>query len=54
MHRPNREDLIALGEMIEAGTIAPVIDRVYELQETPEALRRIGAGELFGKAVVTV
>ena len=40
--------------MIETGVIAPVIDSVYELSCAAEAFRRVGAGEVFGKVVVTV
>ena len=35
-----REDLVVLKELVEAGKVAPVIDRRYELSEAPQALRR--------------
>jgi NADPH:quinone reductase-like Zn-dependent oxidoreductase len=35
----------ATTELIEAGKIAPVIDRQYPLAEVPEALRYLEAGQ---------
>jgi hypothetical protein len=32
----------------------PVMVRVYSLEEVPEAMRRIGAGDVPGKVVVTI
>lgn len=50
----NREDLVALKELVEAGKLTPVIDRRYELSEVPEALRYQGAGHAQGKIVISV
>ena len=50
----NREDLVAITELCEAGNIIPVIDRRYPLSEVPEALRHLGEGRVKGKAVITV
>ena len=50
----NKEDLVVLQELLEAGTVTPVIDRQYELSEVPEALRYLGDGHAQGKVVVTV
>jgi NADPH:quinone reductase-like Zn-dependent oxidoreductase len=47
-------DLEALAAMIEAGDVTPVIDRVYPLQEVPDALRYVEDGHPKGKVVVTV
>ena len=48
------EDLLALKELLEAGKVAPVIDRTYPLDETPEALGYVEAGHTQGKVVITV
>lgn len=40
--RHNREDLAVLKELVEAGKVAPVIDRQYALSDVPEALRYQG------------
>jgi NADPH:quinone reductase-like Zn-dependent oxidoreductase len=50
----NREDLVVLQKLLEAGTVTPVIDKRYELSEVPEALRYLGEGHARGKIVVTV
>jgi NADPH:quinone reductase-like Zn-dependent oxidoreductase len=48
------DDLRLLRELIEAGKIAPVIDRTYQLSETPEAVRYLEIGHARGKVVITV
>jgi NADPH:quinone reductase-like Zn-dependent oxidoreductase len=52
--KSNREDLLFLKELIEAGKLSPVIDRRYPLSETAEALRYLGQGHARGKVVVTI
>jgi NADPH:quinone reductase-like Zn-dependent oxidoreductase len=49
-----REDLVTLTELIEAGTLTPVIDRTYPLIEAPEAIRYLEEGHAAGKIVITV
>jgi NADPH:quinone reductase-like Zn-dependent oxidoreductase len=50
----NRQDLISITELCEAGKIVPVIDRRYSLNEVPEALRYVGEGRAKGKVVITL
>jgi NADPH:quinone reductase-like Zn-dependent oxidoreductase len=50
----NKADMVTLGELLEAGRVKPVIDRRYELSETADAFRYLGAGHARGKVVVTV
>jgi NADPH:quinone reductase-like Zn-dependent oxidoreductase len=52
--RHNREDLAVLKQLVEAGKVAPVIDRRYQLSEVPEALRYQGQGHARGKLVIAV
>ena len=49
-----QEDLLTLTEMIEAGTLMPVIDRTYPLIEAPDAIRYLAEGHAAGKIVVTI
>jgi NADPH:quinone reductase-like Zn-dependent oxidoreductase len=51
---PNGEDLQSLNELIEAGEVAPVIDRRYALAEAPEAIRYLEEGHARGKVVIDV
>jgi NADPH:quinone reductase-like Zn-dependent oxidoreductase len=50
--RHNKEDLAVLKELVEAGKVAPVIDRHYALRDVPEALRYQGDGHAQGKIVI--
>ena len=48
----NKDDLIFLTELLEAGKIRPVIDKCYPLAEVPEALRHLEDGHALGKVVI--
>lgn len=52
--RPRREDLLALNDMVEAGSLVPVIERRYTLREAAEAVRHVAEGHSQGKSVITV
>ncbi|MDT3442302.1 NAD(P)-dependent alcohol dehydrogenase [Pseudofrankia sp. BMG5.37] len=52
--KPRRADLEALTELIEAGKLAPVLDRTYALPDAAEALRHVEGGHTRGKVVVTI
>ena len=47
-------DLERLAELIEAGKVAPSIDRTYPLAQVPDAMRHLVAGEIRGKVAITV
>jgi NADPH:quinone reductase-like Zn-dependent oxidoreductase len=51
---PNRADLVVLKGLIEGGKVTPVIDAIYPLSGTPEALGHVGAGHAQGTVVITV
>jgi len=51
---PNADDLAFVKDLIEAGKVAPVIERTYPLEETADAVRHVGAGHAAGKVVVTM
>jgi NADPH:quinone reductase-like Zn-dependent oxidoreductase len=49
----NREDLISIAELCEAGKVIPIIDRKYTLSEAAAALRYVEEGRHKGKVVIT-
>jgi NADPH:quinone reductase-like Zn-dependent oxidoreductase len=51
---PNRADLIALKELVEAGKVRPVIDGTYPLAKTREAIARVTTGRARGTIVVSI
>jgi len=52
--KANQKDLFFIKELLEAGTVVPVIDRCYPLSEVPEAIRYLEAGHARGKVVITI
>jgi NADPH:quinone reductase-like Zn-dependent oxidoreductase len=51
---PDRADLQALANLIQAGTITPVIDTCYPLAAAAEAFRHLESGHAHGKIVVSI
>jgi NADPH:quinone reductase-like Zn-dependent oxidoreductase len=50
---PNR-GLDLMRDLIDAGSVRPVVDRCYPLRRTAEALRYYGEGHARGKVVIAV
>ncbi len=49
-----KPDLEALGELLAAGKVRPVIDRRYPLAEVPSALEYVHDGHAAGKVVISI
>jgi NADPH:quinone reductase-like Zn-dependent oxidoreductase len=47
-------DLEVLADLIEAGTVTPSIDRTYPLDQAPDAMRHLDAGQVRGKVAITI
>ena len=43
-----------LADLMQAGTVTPVIDRSYKLSEVPEAIRSLEQGHARGKVVINL
>jgi NADPH:quinone reductase-like Zn-dependent oxidoreductase len=52
--RVTKDDLLSVKELVETGSLTPVIDRTYPLIEAPDAIRYLAQGHAGGKIVVTV
>jgi NADPH:quinone reductase-like Zn-dependent oxidoreductase len=50
----NKKDLAALGELMQAGKVTPVVDRRYRLSEVPEAVRYLEGGHARAKVVIVL
>jgi 2-desacetyl-2-hydroxyethyl bacteriochlorophyllide A dehydrogenase len=50
----NRTDLVTTLEWAAQGKLKPVIDQVFPLEQTPEALQRLRARNVLGKLLVKV
>ncbi len=50
----NQKDLLFLKDLLEAGKVAPVIDRRYPLRDAAEALRYLEERHARGKVILTI
>lgn len=50
--KANQQDLLLIKDLLEAGKVAPVIDRVYPLHETADAIRYLETGRARGKVII--
>ncbi|MDH5676094.1 MAG: NAD(P)-dependent alcohol dehydrogenase [Myxococcales bacterium] len=51
---PKHEDLLALAEMAQAGTLRAAVEKVFPLAQTVQALRHLETGHSRGKVVVRI
>ena len=56
MKTPNENyaDLERLAQLIEAGQLTPMVDKSYPLDQAPDAMRHLEAGQARGKIVIAV
>jgi NADPH:quinone reductase-like Zn-dependent oxidoreductase len=54
MSQERHDHLEQLAELIEAGKVAPSLDRVYPLHRAAEAMRELEAGRVRGKIAISV
>jgi NADPH:quinone reductase-like Zn-dependent oxidoreductase len=50
----NEKDMEFFGELLAAGKVQPVIDRIYSLDEVPEAYRYLEERQALGKLVISM
>jgi NADPH:quinone reductase-like Zn-dependent oxidoreductase len=51
--RVNQQDLTTVSELMAAGKVTPVIDKLYRLSEAHEAFRHAEGGHARGKVIIT-
>ena len=51
---PNRDELVHIGALIDAGQIRPIIDKVFPLAEAQQAYEQAAKGHTRGKIVLRV
>ena len=54
MAKRSQVDLKTIADLMESGSVKPVIDRRYPLSETAEAMRYLEAGHARGKVVIVL
>lgn len=54
VNKERGSDLERLNELIDAGQLAPSIDRAFPLAEVPEAMRLLETGQVRGKVAITI
>src|SRR5450432_290960 len=54
MTKMSKQDLIMLGDLVQAGKITPVIDRTSKLSDAPEAFHIFDQGHARGKFVISI
>ena len=52
-HRAN-DGLETLTELVLEGSIKPIIDSTFTLNQTPKAIQKLGDGKVFGKVIITL
>ncbi|MGH8950218.1 MAG: NAD(P)-dependent alcohol dehydrogenase [Acidimicrobiia bacterium] len=54
IHKDSHDDLVTLRALIEAGSLAPVIDRSYPMAEAADAIQFVTDGHAHGQVVLTM
>jgi D-arabinose 1-dehydrogenase-like Zn-dependent alcohol dehydrogenase len=50
----NHDHLVAVRDLAASGKIKPVVEKIYELREVPEAMRYLEEGHVKGKLVIRI
>ena len=51
---PNRDELLQIGELIDAGQLRPIIDTVFPLAQARRAYEQAAKGHMRGKIVLRI
>ncbi len=54
INKEQASDLERITGLVDAGQVTPSIDRTYPLEQVPEAIRQLAAGQVRGKVAITI
>ena len=54
VNKERASDLDRLTGLIDTGKVTPSIQRTYPLDQAPDAIRHLAAGEVRGKVAITI
>lgn len=54
IHKDRQEDLVTIKDLIDAGKVTPVLDKMYPLANVSEAIRLVTEGRARGQIVITI
>lgn len=54
LSKPTLENLEAIADLVDAGSVTPQVGAIYPLGRAAEAIELVGAGKSHGKTVVTI
>lgn len=52
--RESRDELVALTQMIEGGQVRPIVDRVFPMEQAPDAHRLVETEQRLGAIVIAI
>lgn len=52
--KPNKEDLLFIKKLVESNKIISIIDKTYNFEEIPEAIKYLEEGHANGKVVINI
>ena len=52
--QPNGNQLAEIAQLVESGAIKPVVDQVFDIANTKQALEYVNTGRAKGKVVINM
>ena len=52
--QPNGQQLSQISQLVEAGKINPIVDKIYDFSQIKEALQYVNTGRAKGKVILKI